>query len=37
MARTDDDSWNITESVGAAALGVAMARAVESNWASSRI
>ncbi|MBN9634930.1 MAG: class I SAM-dependent methyltransferase [Actinobacteria bacterium] len=30
MARTDDDSWNITESVGATALGVAMARAAES-------
>jgi hypothetical protein len=27
MARTDDDSWDITESVGATALGVAMARA----------
>jgi O-methyltransferase involved in polyketide biosynthesis len=30
MARTDDDSWDITESVGATALGVAMARAAES-------
>ena len=29
MARTDDDSWDITESVGATALGVAMARADE--------
>jgi methyltransferase (TIGR00027 family) len=29
MARTDDDSWDITESVGATALGVAMARAAE--------
>ncbi|MEV0668755.1 SAM-dependent methyltransferase [Mycobacterium sp. NPDC050441] len=29
MARTDDDSWEITESVGATALGVAMARANE--------
>ena len=29
MARTDDDSWDITESVGATALGVALARAVE--------
>lgn len=29
MARTDDDSWDITESVGATALGVAMARANE--------
>lgn len=29
MARTDDDSWDITESVGATALGVAMARAHE--------
>ncbi|CAM4260656.1 Putative S-adenosyl-L-methionine-dependent methyltransferase [Mycobacterium basiliense] len=27
--RTDGDSWNITESVGATALGVAAARAVE--------
>jgi methyltransferase (TIGR00027 family) len=31
MARTDDDSWDITESVGATALGVAMARAAESD------
>jgi methyltransferase (TIGR00027 family) len=31
MARTDDDSWDITESVGATALGVAMARAAESR------
>lgn len=30
MARTDDDSWDITESVGATALGVASARAAES-------
>ncbi len=30
-ARTGDDSWDITESVGATALGVAMARAAESN------
>ncbi|CRZ16417.1 SAM-dependent methyltransferase [Mycolicibacterium neworleansense] len=29
MARTDDDSWDITESVGATALAVAMARANE--------
>ncbi|OBH49271.1 class I SAM-dependent methyltransferase [Mycobacterium sp. E2479] len=29
MARTDDDSWDITESVGATALGVAMGRAAE--------
>ena len=29
MARADDDSWDITESVGATALGVAMARADE--------
>ncbi|WP_312039009.1 hypothetical protein, partial [Mycobacterium avium] len=27
MPRTDDDSWEITESVGATALGVAAARA----------
>jgi methyltransferase (TIGR00027 family) len=30
MTRTDNDSWEITESVGATALGVAMARAAES-------
>ncbi|MDT5200788.1 MAG: hypothetical protein QOH34_2310 [Mycobacterium sp.] len=30
-ARTDNDSWDITESVGATALGVAMARAAESD------
>ncbi|MUL81833.1 MULTISPECIES: SAM-dependent methyltransferase [unclassified Mycolicibacterium] len=29
MARSNDDSWDITESVGATALGVAMARANE--------
>jgi hypothetical protein len=32
MARTDNDSWDITESVGATALGVAMARAAESDY-----
>ena len=31
MARTDDDSWDITESVGATALGVAWARSQEST------
>src|SRR5580693_8274065 len=31
MARTDNDSWDITESVGATALGVAVARAGESD------
>jgi methyltransferase (TIGR00027 family) len=31
MARTDDDSWEITESVGATALGVASARATETE------
>ena len=31
MARTDDDSWEITESVGATALGVAAARAAETR------
>lgn len=31
MARTRDDSWDITESVGATALGVAMVRAAESD------
>lgn len=30
MTRTDDDSWDVTESVGQTALGVAMARAEES-------
>ncbi|KZS55873.1 SAM-dependent methyltransferase [Mycobacterium kansasii] len=30
-ARTDNDSWEITESVGATALGVAAARAAESE------
>lgn len=31
MGRTDDDSWEITESVGATALGVAAARAAETQ------
>ncbi len=31
MARTENDSWDITESVGATALGVAAARAVETE------
>jgi methyltransferase (TIGR00027 family) len=31
MARTDNDSWDITESVGATALGIAWARSQESN------
>ncbi|AEV71857.1 methyltransferase, putative, TIGR00027 family [Mycolicibacterium rhodesiae NBB3] len=31
MTRTDDDSWDITEGVGATALGVAWARAQEAN------
>lgn len=31
MARTDDDSWDITESVGATALGVAAARAADTE------
>jgi O-methyltransferase involved in polyketide biosynthesis len=30
-ARTDNDSWEITESVGATALGVASARAAETE------
>ena len=30
-ARTDNDSWEITESVGATALGVASARAAETR------
>ncbi len=31
MARTDDDSWGITDGVGQTALGVAMARADEAT------
>ena len=31
MARTDNDSWEITESVGSTALGVAAARAAETE------
>lgn len=31
MARTDNDSWDITQSVGATALGVAAARAAETE------
>ena len=31
MARTEDDTWEITESVGATALGVAAARAAETE------
>lgn len=31
MARTDDDSWGITEGVGATALGVAWSRALEQD------
>ncbi|BCO33790.1 SAM-dependent methyltransferase [Mycobacterium heckeshornense] len=31
MARADDDTWDITESVGATALGVAAARAAETD------
>lgn len=31
MQRSDDDSWDITESVGATALGVAAARAAETE------
>ena len=33
MARTDDDTWDINESVGATALGVAGGRAAEMNSA----
>ena len=33
MARTENDSWEITESVGATALGVASARAAETESA----
>jgi methyltransferase (TIGR00027 family) len=33
MARTDDDTWDITESVGATALAVAAARAAETESA----
>src|ERR1700743_1864175 len=31
MPRTDNDSWEITQSVGATALGVAAARAAETE------
>ena len=31
MTRTDNDNWDITESVGATALGVAAARAAETE------
>jgi methyltransferase (TIGR00027 family) len=31
MARTDDDTWDISEGVGATALGVAAGRAAETN------
>jgi methyltransferase (TIGR00027 family) len=31
VARTDDDSWDITESVGATALGIAAARAADTE------
>jgi O-methyltransferase involved in polyketide biosynthesis len=33
MMRTDDDTWEITESVGATALTVAAARAAETEGA----
>jgi len=33
MARTEDDTWDISESVGATALGVAGGRAAETNRA----
>src|ERR1700710_2206702 len=33
MARTDNDTWDINESVGATALGVAGGRAAETNSA----
>jgi O-methyltransferase involved in polyketide biosynthesis len=33
MSRTDDDTWDINESVGATALGVAGGRAAETNRA----
>src|SRR6185312_13392725 len=33
MARSDDDTWDINESVGATALGVARGRAAETNSA----
>lgn len=36
-ARTEGDSWEITESVGATALGVAAARAVETARADALI
>ena len=31
MPKSDDDSWEVTESVGATALGVASSRAVETR------
>ena len=31
MARTDDDTWDVTEGVGSTALGVAIARANETT------
>ena len=31
MPRTDNDSWDITQSVGSTALGVAAARAAETE------
>ncbi|HEX9499514.1 MAG TPA: class I SAM-dependent methyltransferase, partial [Mycobacterium sp.] len=31
MPRSDNDSWDITESVGTTALGVAAARAAETD------
>ena len=31
VARTENDTWEITESVGATALGVAAARAAETE------
>ena len=37
MARTDDDTWDINESVGATALGVAGGRAAETNSANPMI
>jgi O-methyltransferase involved in polyketide biosynthesis len=33
MTRTDNDSWDITESVGVTALGIAAARAAETTSA----
>lgn len=37
MARTDDDSWDITEGVGATALGVAWSRSEEASGETGKV